>query len=99
MKTFIYNIDLFIYFFCPYGTAQSPEPKPLVPNSSLTRICIYSNFTMLYFLINFCGVWNPLEAISLFTKHPGAPVGEVENESEVILIHPIADLWLLDNIC
>ncbi len=64
-----------------------------------------SNFTMLCFLINFSSAWNPLEAISPFTKHPGTPVGEGEDDSghntcmRWFSYTPMAVLWLLVNIC
>ncbi len=64
-----------------------------------------SNFTMLCFLINFSCAWNPLEAISLFTKHPGTPVGAGEDDSchntcmKWFSYTTKAVLWLLVNIC
>lgn len=50
-------------------TPTSPRPASYPPPPPPT-------FMMPRFLINFCGVWNPLGAISHFSKHPGPILGE-----------------------
>lgn len=53
-----------------YPDSHTP-PHPLSP-LLLTLHPHLLLFTMPCFLINFCGVWNPLGAISHFSKHPGS---------------------------
>lgn len=53
---------------CPHITPL-PPPTPLLL-SLHPHLLLF--FTMPCFLINFCGVWNPLGAISHFSKHPGS---------------------------
>lgn len=55
-----------------HATVPPPPPPPLL----LTLLPPPPPFTMPRFLINFCGVWNPLGAISHFSKHPGSFLGE-----------------------
>lgn len=52
------------------STPTFPPTRPSLPPPTY--------FTMPCFLINFCGVWNPLGAISHFSKHPGSFWGSGE---------------------